>query len=247
MAIRSTCTAPRCRCRRRIRRGRRERGSTARPSGPRCSCTRRPSAGCRRSAARSRPSFGARSHGNHARKTSSEPTAANLDQESPMIRTRVIGVGVLGGLMSAIIAAAPQQADVSMQTLTYASPGGQPLVLDLYEPSAARNPLPVIVFLHGGGWSGGTRTTGPDFARFFARDGFAMVSIEYRLTPAITFPSNVEDVKTAIRWLRAHAAEHRLDPNRIGLWGTSAGATLGSIAALSPPDLFEGDGNRDQS
>ena len=134
-----------------------------------------------------------------------------------------------------------------MQTLTYASPGGHDLVLDLYEPSGARGPLPVIVFLHGGGWSGGTRTTGPDFKRFFARDGFAMVSIEYRLTPAITFPSNAEDVKTAIRWLRASAGRYHLDPNRIGLWGTSAGGTLASVAALSPAGMFEGDGNRDQS
>src|ERR1017187_9675874 len=88
---------------------------------------------------------------------------------------------------------------VSLQTLTYASPGGKDLKLDLYLPQGLRGRAPVIVFLHGGGWSGGTTTTGPDFRRFFAQDGFAMASIEYRLTPSITFPSNAEDVKTAIR------------------------------------------------
>ena len=99
-----------------------------------------------------------------------------------------------------------------MKTLTYASRDGKDLLLDLYLPQDVRGRLPVIVFLHGGGWSGGTRTTGPDFKRFFAQDGFAMASIEYRLTPSITFPANAEDVKTAIRWLRANARHLRSRP-----------------------------------
>jgi acetyl esterase/lipase len=138
---------------------------------------------------------------------------------------------------------APQ---VELQTLTYAVRGGKDLVLDLYRPAGTER-LPVIVFLHGGGWSGGTRTTGPDFRRFFAQDGFAMASIEYRLTSEITFPSNVEDVKAAVRWLRANAAAHRLDPTRICLWGTSAGGHLAAVAALAPKGTFEGEDNLDQS
>ncbi len=132
---------------------------------------------------------------------------------------------------------------VDKETVVYASPGGKDLVLDLYIPQGARRPLPVIVFLHGGGWSGGTRTTGPDFRRFFARDGFAMASIEYRLTPAGVFPNSVEDAKTAIRWLRANAATYGLNARRIGLWGTSAGGTLANLAALTPKGMFEGTGN----
>jgi len=134
-----------------------------------------------------------------------------------------------------------------MKTLTYSSPGGKDLLLDLYLPQGLSGKAPVIVFLHGGGWSGGTRTTGPDFKTFFAQNGFAMASIEYRLTPSVTFPSNAEDVKTAIRWLRANAGTYGLDPQRIGVWGTSAGATLGCVAALSPSGMFEGEGNLDQS
>ena len=122
-----------------------------------------------------------------------------------------------------------------MRTLTYASRDGVDLRLDLYLPAQPiRRPTPVIVFLHGGGWSGGTRTTGPDFSRYFARDGFAMASIEYRLTPSITFPANVEDVRTAVRWLKANAAAHALDPDRICLWGTSAGGHLAAVAGLAP-------------
>ena len=135
-----------------------------------------------------------------------------------------------------------------MRTLTYASRDGADLLLDLYLPAdPIRRPIPVIVFLHGGGWSGGTRTTGPDFRRYFARDGFAMASIEYRLTPSITFPANVEDVRTAVRWLKANAAAHGLDPDRICLWGTSAGGHLAAVAALAPRGTFEGTDNLNHS
>jgi acetyl esterase/lipase len=136
---------------------------------------------------------------------------------------------------------------VQMQTLKYASPDGMDLSLDLYLPQGAPGPLPLIVFLHGGRWSQGNRTTGPDFKRFFAQDGIAMAAIDYRLTPTITFPKNAEDVKTAIRWLRANAGSYNLDPRRIGLWGTSAGGHLATVAAVTPAGLLEGEGNLDQS
>jgi acetyl esterase/lipase len=136
---------------------------------------------------------------------------------------------------------------VSVQKLIYASPGGRDLALDLYLPGKLKGRAPVIVFLHGGGWSGGTTTTGPDFRRFFAQEGFAMASVEYRLTPSVTFPSNAEDVKTAIRWLRANADRYGLNPLKIGFWGTSAGGHLAAIAALTPAAMFQGEGNLSQS
>jgi len=139
-------------------------------------------------------------------------------------------------------------ASADPKTLVYASRDGTDLLLDLYLPAnPIRRPIPVIVFVHGGGWSGGTRTTGPDFKRYFAQDGFAMASIEYRLTPSITFPANVEDVRTAIRWLKANAVAHGLDGDRICLWGTSAGGHLAAVAALAPRGTFEGSGNANES
>ena len=142
---------------------------------------------------------------------------------------RVLPALLAGAAVSGV--QAPPAAE--MRTLTYASRDGADLRLDLYLPAQPiRRPTPVIVFLHGGGWSGGTRTTGPDFSRYFARDGFAMASIEYRLTPSITFPANVEDVRTAVRWLKANAAAHALDPDRICLWGTSAGGHLAAVAGV---------------
>jgi acetyl esterase/lipase len=157
---------------------------------------------------------------------------------------------VLAAVVAAALAirAQPASSGVEMRTLTYASSGGADLVLDLYLPSnPIRRPAPVIVFLHGGGWSGGTRTTGPDFKRYFAGAGFAMASIEYRLTPSITFPANVEDVRTAVRWLKANAAALPIDPERICLWGTSAGGHLAAVAALAPRGTFEGSGNLDRT
>jgi acetyl esterase/lipase len=158
----------------------------------------------------------------------------------------VLAIALTIGVPAIVVVA--QSSPVEVRTVTYATRDGVDLLLDLYlPPKPVRRPTPVIVFLHGGGWSGGTRTTGPDFKRYFAGDGFAMASIEYRLTPAITFPSNVEDVRTAVRWLKANAAQHGLDADRICLWGTSAGGHLAAVAGLAPAGTFEGSDNRDRS
>ena len=164
---------------------------------------------------------------------------------SARIGRRSLLLGAASAFAHGLHAADRKTYAVEMKTLAYAKRGGADLLLDLYLPQGATGPVPTILFLHGGGWSGGTRTTGPDFKRFFAQDGFAMASIEYRLTPSVRFPSNVEDVKTAIRWLRANANANGLN-QRIGIWGTSAGGHLSAIASLTPRGVFEGDGNSDQ-
>jgi acetyl esterase/lipase len=166
-----------------------------------------------------------------------------------LIRSVTLGCAlVLAAAAGGVLSGFQEPKPIEMRTLTYASRNGADLVLDLYLPAKPiRHPAPVIVFLHGGGWSGGTRTTGPDFTRYFARDGFAMASIEYRLTPSIKFPANVEDVRTAVRWLKANAAAHLLDPDRICLWGTSAGGHLAAVAALAPRGTFDAADNSNQS
>jgi acetyl esterase/lipase len=80
----------------------------------------------------------------------------------------------------------------------------------------------------------------PDLSRFFAELGFAMVSIDYRLSDEAVFPAPIEDVKTAIRWIRSVADTFGLDSDHIGLWGSSAGAHLAACAALSPVEQFQG-------
>ena len=116
--------------------------------------------------------------------------------------------------------------------LVFNQPNGKPLLLDLYIPKQASKPLPVIIWLHGGGWRFGDRRLCPNLSRYFAQSGFAMASIDYRLSEEAVFPAQVHDVKAAIRWLRAHAEEYGLDKERFGLWGSSAGAHLGAIVAL---------------
>lgn len=132
--------------------------------------------------------------------------------------------------------------EVTLETLPFSSPQGleKPLLLDLFRPAGGRGPLPVIIFAHGGAWILGDRKTCPDLKRYFARNGFAMISIDYRLAPAHPFPAAIEDLRTAIRWVRANAGRYGLDPQRIGLWGTSAGAQLVSVAGLLPPKLYAG-------
>jgi acetyl esterase/lipase len=90
----------------------------------------------------------------------------------------------------------------------------------------------------------GDRKLAPDLTRFFAQRGFAMVSFDYRLSDEAVFPAPVSDVKTAIRWVRSVAGQHSLDPDRIGLWGSSAGGHLSACAALSSEEQFLSDEHR---
>jgi acetyl esterase/lipase len=123
--------------------------------------------------------------------------------------------------------------------LIYDSRHGTVLHADLYLPQHAGSRLPVIVWVHGGGWLFGNRKAAPDLTRFFAARGFAMAAVDYRLSKQAPFPAQIEDLRTAIRWVRASAATYGLDPGRIGLWGASAGGHLSALAALSAPCAFD--------
>jgi acetyl esterase/lipase len=121
---------------------------------------------------------------------------------------------------------------------TFASPGGVALHADLYLPEGTVASPPAILWIHGGGWRSGNRELAPDLGRFFAERGFAMVAIDYRLSRMALFPAQIEDVRTAIRWLRSVAPSFGIDSSRIGLWGASAGGHLAALAALAPLHCF---------
>jgi acetyl esterase/lipase len=99
---------------------------------------------------------------------------------------------------------------------------------------------PVVIAVHGGGWQGGSRASYRHWGPFFARNGYALFSIDYRLGKAGTYPGSVYDLKAAIQFVRAKAADLGLDPERIGLMGDSAGAHLAALVALAP-DQFAGE------
>lgn len=90
---------------------------------------------------------------------------------------------------------------------------------------------PVIIYVHGGAFAGGTRLDVRDLVRASLQRGYVVVSIDYRLAPANPFPQPVWDVNQAVRWVQAHAAEFGIDPAQVFLWGHSAGATLAATAA----------------
>jgi acetyl esterase/lipase len=107
------------------------------------------------------------------------------------------------------------------------------LLLDLYRPARTERPIPVVLWLHGGGWFTGDRKLAPDLTRHFCAAGIAMASIEYRLSGQALFPAQLHDVRAAIRFLRRHAADFGLDPHAVGVWGASAGGHLAALAGLT--------------
>jgi len=108
--------------------------------------------------------------------------------------------------------------------------------LDLYVPSAPARPLPLAVFVHGAGFTGGDKASLPQFPIFLnalASAGYAVASVNYRLAPQYKFPAQIEDVKCAIRYLRDHAQIYNLNSSEFFAFGTSVGGELVSLAALT--------------
>jgi acetyl esterase/lipase len=112
--------------------------------------------------------------------------------------------------------------------------------LDLYVPQSDK-PLPLVLFIHGGGWYEGDKAK--PHVLYLMNNGFAVASMNYRLTDEAIWPAQINDVKAAIRFLRANAGKYNIDPDHIGLWGMSAGGhlaalagTAGDITELEGPD-----------
>ena len=115
---------------------------------------------------------------------------------------------------------------VKHANLTYAEVDGRELQLDVYarEPRTER-PVPVVVWVHGGGWRGGSKDR-INRSLPILENGFGLVSVGYRLSGEALFPAAIADVKAAFRWVRANATKYGFDPQRVGAWGSSAGGHL---------------------
>ncbi|HEX9889386.1 MAG TPA: alpha/beta hydrolase [Nitriliruptorales bacterium] len=122
--------------------------------------------------------------------------------------------------------------------------GGRDLLLDLYAREDTSQRQPGVVFIHGGAWRSGDPHMHIDHAARLAARGYVTATIEYRLSPEALWPAALEDLKCAIRWMRANAAEIGLDPDRLAAGGGSAGGHLSALAALTPGQ-FEGSGGHE--
>jgi acetyl esterase/lipase len=125
----------------------------------------------------------------------------------------------------------------SLIDVTYCTMDGQPQKMDLYLPDAG-GPWPVLVYVHGGSWMQGDKTEAAGLGKWLNPLGYAVVSVNYRMYPYVHFPALIEDVKCAIRSLRAHATEYNIDPEHIGAMGASAGGHL--VALLGTSDKSAG-------
>ena len=128
------------------------------------------------------------------------------------------------------------------QDLEFAQHDNHSLKLDLAIPADNQDAYPTIVFIHGGGWQFGDRKIYLDEAQDAAQHGYVGVTVSYRLTnpdqeghAQNPFPAQIQDVKAAIRWLRQHARQYHIDPNRIGVTGKSAGGHLSLLLGTTDP------------
>ena len=127
--------------------------------------------------------------------------------------------------------------------LEYSRPEGVSLQLNMARPKNPKGPLPCILCIHGGGFRAGKRESYDNLVRTLAGEGFAAVTISYRLAPQYRFPAAVHDTKAAVRWLRANATRYGIDPQRIGVTGGSAGGHLAQFLGVTGDvKEFEGEG-----
>lgn len=138
----------------------------------------------------------------------------------------------------------PAPAGVAVERdVVYGNAGDRPLKLDLYRPATLPpSPTPILMFIHGGGWSGGDKRDYAIYCNKFAGLGYVAISVGYRLSGEAKFPAAVQDFNAAIRWARANAGTFGGDPARIAVLGGSAGGHLSMMVGYAPEVAeFQGD------
>lgn len=125
----------------------------------------------------------------------------------------------------------------------YCEAAGEKLHIDIARPDKLDKPAPCILYIHGGAWRGGDKAGHIPQTFAAARQGYVSATVQYRFCPKHPFPAQIEDVKCAVRFLRANAQKYQLDPARIGAIGYSAGAHLSMLlGTMGESDGLEGNG-----
>ena len=162
-----------------------------------------------------------------------------------MIRPSGLKIGALAvcmGMVSGVtVKAAPPKLTID-QDIAYSKVGSRELKLDIARPAEGDGPFPAVLVIHGGAWRQGNKADVRPILPQFVEHGFVAISPEYRFCPQNAFPAQIHDVKAAVRWLKVNAKKYRIDPDRIGAMGFSAGGHLAMMLGLtSPNDGLEGD------
>jgi acetyl esterase/lipase len=162
-----------------------------------------------------------------------------------MVRPSGLKIGALAvcmGMVSGVtVKAAPPKLTID-QDIAYSKVGSRELKLDIARPAEGDGPFPAVLVIHGGAWRHGNKADARPILPQFVEHGFVAISPEYRFCPQNAFPAQIHDVKAAVRWLKVNAKKYRIDPDRIGAMGFSAGGHLAMMLGLtSPNDGLEGD------
>ncbi len=125
---------------------------------------------------------------------------------------------------------------VTTRDISYAPDGGELQTLDIYAPRGARA-LPVLVYIHGGGWSRGDKREVGAQPKMFNENNIVLVAVNYRLAPEVKYPTNINDIAAGIAWTRTNIAQFGGDPKKMVVMGHSAGSHLASLIATHPAPL----------
>jgi len=153
-------------------------------------------------------------------------------------RANVTFSAVLAGCVAlpALPALAAEPSYETIRSLVYAPREDEPLRADVYRP-AGKGPFPGVLCVHGGAWTVGNKNQMAAIARQLAEAGYTAVTINYRLAPKYKFPAQIEDCRAALLWMRENARQYKIDPDRLGAWGYSAGGHLVALLGTSGTGL----------
>jgi acetyl esterase/lipase len=157
--------------------------------------------------------------------------------------SRSMATAMLFFCLAFLTARANAQQFTLVSNVPFCNGGGSPLLMDILLPlHRDQTPTPAVLWIHGGGWEHGDKNAHAN-AEFIANAGFVSATISYRLSDQSPFPAAIEDSKCAIRFLRANAAKYGIDPQRIGVAGSSAGGHLAELVATAGESAgLEGNG-----
>ena len=125
--------------------------------------------------------------------------------------------------------------EVDVEDIEYLRHGDRPLLARLFKPRGT-GPFPLVVEVHGGAWCRGTRLNNKVIHETLAKSGVVVAAVDFRMPPDAGYPDSIADVNYAVRWFKAHAAELKSRPDRVGLLGTSSGGHIAMLVAMKPRD-----------